>query len=396
MEPAETARLREGVIPEPRRVLLIANTDWYLYNFRLSLARSLREAGWETTLISPPGPYTARIQESGFRWLPLPIERAGMSPLMEWATLLRVWRLYRKERPLLVHHFTVKPVLYGSLVARCLGVPAIVNSITGLGHLFLTHTWSVNLLRRVVLLLYRLLFRSSKVRVIFENTSDLQFFLQHGVIRSRQASIIQGVGVDLDRFRPTSEPDGVPVVIQVSRLLWEKGIAVFVEAARKLHEKGVRARFVLVGNPDPGNPSSITQDVLMRWAEEGFVEWWGHRDDMPEVFAGCHIVALPSYGEGVPTVLLEAAACARPVVATDIPGCREVVRHGETGILVAVGDSDALAEALEALIRAPDVRARMGALGRKRAENDFSQKMIASQTIAVYEKLLAGTGQGAA
>ena len=371
-----------------RKILLFANTDWYLYNFRLSLAHLLRERGWEVVLASPPGNYTPHLEDEGFRWVPVVLSRRGVIPHQELRSLLRLNVICKKERPDVLHNFTIKPVIYGSLTGCWLGTPVVVNSITGLGYLFLSETYGARLLRSLVMPVYRYLLANPRIRVIFENDSHQELFLSRGLVRAWQTTVIQGVGVDLIRFSPTPEPSDPPVVLMASRLLWDKGVREFVEAARLFTLKKTMVRFVLVGSPDPGNPSSIPVDQIRSWVQEGLIEWWGHRNDMPDVFANSHIVVLPSYGEGVPTVLMEAAASGRPIVASDVPGCREVVCHGETGLLTRVKDPRSVAEALETLIKDKDLRRRMGQRGRKWVELRFDQKVINEQTLRVYNDAL--------
>ena len=373
---------------EPRKIILFANTDWYLYNFRLSLAHKLADQNWEVVLASPPGPYVNRFAQEGFRWESMPLSRRGLRFHQEFFTLLRMIRFYFQEKPDIAHHFTIKPVFYGSLAARISGIPAVVNSITGLGFFFLSPERHVVRLRRFVIPLYRCALASRRSRIIFENSADLDVFLDRGLARSDQVRLIEGVGVDLDRFVPTEEHKGSPVTIMAARMLWDKGAGEFVQAARLLKEKYPRARFALVGAPDPGNPSTIPEDQLYHWVQEGVVEWWGHRLDMPEVFRDAHIIALPSYSEGLPTVLLEAAASARPIVATDIPGCREAVEDNVSGLLVAVGDHVGLARSLEKLIQDEALRKKMGRAGRRLVERRFNQQMVNEKTIDMYHELL--------
>jgi len=370
-----------------RKILLFANTDWYLYNFRLSLAHQLADRNWEVVLASPPGPYVKRFAQEGFRWESMPLSRRGLRFHQEFFTLLRLIRFYFREKPDIVHHFTIKPVFYGSLAARISRVPAIVNSITGLGYFFLSAERRVVRLRRYVIPLYRCALAARRSRIIFENSADLEVFINRGLARSGQVRLIEGVGVDLDRFVPTEEHTGSPVTIMAARMLWDKGAGEFVKAARLLKEKFPRARFALVGAPDPGNPSTIPEDQLFHWIQEGVIEWWGHRLDMPEVFRDANVVALPSYSEGLPTVLLEAAASARPIVATDIPGCREVVEDQVNGFLVAVGDHIGLARSLEKLIKDEALRKKMGRAGRRLVERRFNQQVVNEKTIDTYQEL---------
>jgi glycosyltransferase involved in cell wall biosynthesis len=370
------------------KLILFANTDWYLYNFRLSLARHLDEEGWEVVLASPPGQYTKHFSQFRFRWVPIQFRRRSTRIDQEIITLLRIIWFYLKEKPDLVQHFTIKPVFYGSLAARLTGVPAVVNSVTGLGYFFLSKEAQVQRLRRFMLGLYRFALRHRRSRVIFENAFDMKVYTDLGLVDDEHARMVQGVGVDLDRFSPHPEKRGMPTVIMPARMLWDKGVREFVEAARLLKQEGLKARFALVGAPDPGNPTTIPEDQLYRWVQEGSVEWWGHRLDMPEIYRDSHLVALPSYSEGLATVLLEAAASGRPIVATDIPGCSEVVRDQITGFLVGVGDHEALARSIEVLVKDRKLRKKMGTQGREWVENRFSQQAVNQATIDIYNELL--------
>ena len=329
-------------------------------------------------LISPPGEYGQRLQEAGFHWQAFPFSRRGINPLTEGGTLLRLANFYRSEKPDLVHHFTIKCVLYGSLAARRVGVPLVVNAITGLGYVFLARNMLASLLRGVVLRLYRRALEGSEV--IFQNPDDLALFEQRGLVKAGQSTLIRGSGIDTDYFRPLPEQGSVPLVVLPGRLLWDKGVGEFVEAAQRLKDAGVRARFALVGNSDPANPASVPLDRLGTWQKEGVVEWWGWQEDMRSVYALAHIICLPSYREGVPRALSEAAACGRPLVATDVPGCREVVLHNRNGLLVRPRDAEALAHALRMLIENPSLRRRMGDEGRHLAETEFSDERITAET----------------
>jgi glycosyltransferase involved in cell wall biosynthesis len=304
--------------------------------------------------------------------------------------LLALFRLYRGLKPDLVHHITHKPVLYGSLAARLVGVPAVVNAISGLGYAFVAEGWRADRRRQLMMTLYRMALRHPRMRVIFQNREDVALFEAAGVVRADQVVLIPGSGVDLSRFKPSPEPEGTPVVVLPARMLWDKGVGDFVAAARLLRQRGVVFRALLAGESDPGNPRSIPRDQLAGWAAEGAVEWDGYRDDMARVLADCHVVCLPSsYREGVPKALLEAAAAGRPIVTTDVPGCRDVVTPGENGLLVPPRNPAALAEALEMLIASPALRVRFGSRGRARAERDFGDAAVVTTTLRVYHALLS-------
>ncbi|HNB36706.1 MAG TPA: glycosyltransferase family 4 protein, partial [Anaerolineales bacterium] len=308
------------------KVLLVSNTDWYLFRFRLSLAEYLRARGWDVILVSPPGEYVKRIEEHGFRWAEWQVGRQTVNPLGELRNLMKLRDIFKREKPDLVHLHTIKPVIYGSLAATFAGLKAIVRSVTGRGYVFLGTDLRARLLRPIVKGVYRFFLRAGGGVTIFENQADLDYFVNEGLIRADRATLIEGVGVDTEHYHPLPEPEGVPTVLLAGRLLWDKGVGEFVEAARQLKAK-MEARFILVGENDAGNPANIEKSVIEGWVKEGLLEWWGWQSDMRAVFAACHVVALPSYGEGIPTVLLEAAACGRAIVATDVSGCRDVVRN---------------------------------------------------------------------
>ena len=365
------------------RVVLFANTDWFLYNFKLSLAKALRARGDEVVLLSPPGIYGPRLREMGFRWEPLPVSRSGINPLAELAAIRRVAALYREVRPDVVHHFTIKCVIYGSLAARRVGVTRIVNSVTGLGFALLANTLKARLIRPVVLALYRRALRGTQV--IFQNVDNRNTLAAAGVLSQSTVHVIAGDGVDTERFVPALPAPDVSVLM-MARLLRSKGIAEFVEAARRVRAQMPAVRFLLAGEPDPGNPESVDVESLQRWQSEGHVEFLGHRSDALELNQSCRVAVLAStQGEGIPRALLEAAACGQPLVASDVPGCREVVVDGVTGMLVPPSDADALAAAILRLLQDAELCERLGKAGRAFVEERFSDHHITALTFAVYD-----------
>jgi glycosyltransferase involved in cell wall biosynthesis len=287
----------------------------------------------------------------------------------------------------LVHHLRLKPVMYGSIAARLAGVPAVINLLTGLGHLFTGNSPKARVLRNVVEQGCKVGFGHRNQRVIFQNPDDQDLFVSRRIADTQDCRLIRGSGVDISLFRPQPEVPGTPIVVLPARMLWDKGIGEYVVAARLLRDKGAAARLVLVGGSDRGNPTAIPVEQLQQWNGSGVVEWWGHQTDMQSVFAKSHIVCLPSYREGVPKALLEAAATGRTIVATDVPGCREVVRHGENGLLVPPHQPAPLAAALGYLIRDSAARLRMGRASRALAVSDFSLGRIISETLAVYDEV---------
>jgi len=363
------------------KIILFANTDWYLYNFRLPLALALKERGDTVLLLSPAGEYVEKLQALGFRWQGFEFERSGVNPIKEGLAVLRLWQLYRRERPDLVHHFTVKPVLYGSMAALLAGVSVIINSVTGMGYVF---AGSNNGLRILVSQLYRLVLR--RAWVIFQNPDDQAVFLSKRLVESNHIRLIRGSGVDTFRFRPSPEPQGVPVVILPARLLWEKGVGDFIEAVRILKKRQVNARFALVGDTDTGNPSAIPRKLLDEWQKQNLIEWWGWQENMAEAYERSNLVCLPTfYHEGLPKTLIEAAACGRAIVTTDVPGCREIVRQGENGLLVPARDCAGLADALQRLLENPALRQKMAENGRGIAVNEFDVRQVVQSTLEFYK-----------
>ena len=370
-----------------KKVLLVANTDWYLYNFRLSFAQYLREQGIEVLFCTPEGRYTAEMKRQGFRCIRLELSRKSLLPWNELASLFQLIRIYRQERVDLVHHHTLKPVLYGSLAARLVRVPIVVNSVTGRGYVFMGEDWRASVIRKPVRMLLRTALAASNCAVIFENEHDRQYYIDTKLIKNERTWLIEGVGVNINRFVPTPEPPGQVVILMASRMLWDKGVGVLVEAARLLRQK-VSVKMVLAGEPDPGNPSSVDERILQDWNKEGIIDWLGWREDMVQVYSMSHVVTLPSMYEGVPTTLLEAAACGQPIVATDIPGCRSVVNHGVNGYLVAPNNPMELADALERLVKDPLLRERMGKAGRSLILEKYTDACVNEATLAVYRTML--------
>ncbi|MDR7135851.1 glycosyltransferase involved in cell wall biosynthesis [Lysobacter niastensis] len=373
-----------------RKIVLFANTDWYLYNFRRSLALALRDAGHEVLLISPPGPYGERLRALGLRWEPVPMDRRSLNPLREAALLWFLWRLLRREQPDLVHAFTIKCAVYGSLAARLAQVPARINAVAGMGYVFTSQSRKARLLRPLVRALMHVALDGRNARLILQNPDDVALFERAGIVDRERIRMIPGSGVDCSRFSGGGRnPAGPLRVLLAARLLWDKGLAEYVAAARALRAQGREIEFLLAGDPDPGNPAAVTEARVRSWVEEGVVEWLGHVDDMPALLASVNIVVLPSFREGLPKGLIEAAACGLPLVTTDVPGCREVVSDGVDGLLVAARDADALADAIARLQDDPELAARLGRAARNKALAQFDENIVIRRTLETHEELLA-------
>ena len=369
-------------------ILFVANQAQYFMAHWLRRAQAARAEGYEVHVAVQDSEAVGKLREEGFVVHLIPLQRRGMNPIKEIFSLGALVNLYRKLRPDLVHHLTIKPVLYGGLAARLTRTPAVVSAITGLGYVFTQHGVFAFLLRKAVTFGYRFAMGHPCIRVTFENPDDRAQFVKHRLISERNSVWIKGAGVDISEFAPTSEHAGPPLVVLASRLLWDKGVGEFVDSARELRNAGVSARFVLVGDTDPDNPSGVPREQLELWKEKGAVEWWGWRQDIPYVLEQAHIVCLPSYyREGIPRILIEAAACGRPIVTTDLPGCREAVRDGESGLIVPARNVGRLASALRRLIDDAELRKKMGLCGRKIAESEFAEAKIIRHTLDVYQEL---------
>ena len=372
---------------QPLKVIFFVSVDWFFCSHFIGLAIALRDAGYEVVVLTSITQKKEQIEAERFRLIPLPLDRDSLNPFSSLLVLYRVYRIYRRERPALVHHFALKPILFGGVAARLSSVPHTLNSIVGAGYTSTSTGVLARCLRPLLRNALRLIMNPAGSKVIFENPDDLAECVEDRQVKSDAAVLIRGSGVELERYSPAAAVLGVPIVILVARLLWDKGIGEFVEAARILHNSGVAARFVIVGDVDLGNRASIHKSTLDRWREEGLVEFWGFRADMPEVLAQASIACLPSYREGLPKSLLEAMAASLPCVTTDVHGCREAVRHQDNGLLIPARDTQALAGALKQLILNPQLRQRMGMRGRQRAEEEFSSAVVIKQTLELYERM---------
>ncbi|MCH8999348.1 MAG: glycosyltransferase family 4 protein [Proteobacteria bacterium] len=377
-------------------LLYLVTEDWYFWSHRLPIARAARAAGWEVLVATRVAEHGERIRREGFRLVPIGLRRRSLAPWREVAAIAELARLYRRERPDLVHHVAMKPVLYGSLAAALAGVPAVVNALAGMGYVFTSSGVKARLLRPLIRTAFRWLLDRPNSRLILQNPDDIAAMtgatVAKGTVAAERVALIRGSGVDIQIFRPREEPGGTPVAVMVSRMLWDKGVGELVEAARLLRRREVPLRVVLVGPPDPDNPASIPERQLRDWDASGDIAWWGERSDIAEIWAQGQIAVLPSHREGLPKSLLEAAACGRPMVAADVSGCREIVKDGVTGLLVPPGDAGGLADALERLARDPDLRRRLGAAARDLVEREFSEEAVVAQTLALYRSLVPGAG----
>jgi glycosyltransferase involved in cell wall biosynthesis len=367
-----------------KKLIYFVTEDWYFCLHWLRIAEAAQAAGFDVSVVTRVRDHGGIILQAGLTLIPFEISRQGMNPLRELATIARLARIYRRCAADLVHNVAMKPTLYGSLAARLAGSGHVVNTLAGLGWLFTSPSLVARILKKAVITIFSQFFVHSVI--VLQNHDDAAFMKSLGL---KCVKVVRGAGVDITKFSPVADGTGRPVVILPARMLWDKGIREFVAAARMLVDRGVSAAFVLVGGTDTGNPAAVASEQLEKWVNEGVVEWWGQRNDMPEVYKQADIVCLPSYREGLPTVLIEAAACSRPIVTTDTVGCREVVRQGENGYLVPVGSTVELADALQLLLEDSALRNRLGTRGREIAVQEFAVERIIVETQAVYEELLS-------
>ena len=398
-----------------KKLLFFVTEDWYFVTHRLDLAVAAKQAGYDVTIVTQISQYESLIRDSGLNLVPISMSRRSLNIFTELAFIFRLYRIYKRINPDVVHNVTFKPVIYGTLVARLLGVKKVVNALAGLGFLFRSATTKAKLLKALVRRVLYFLLNSPKCALILQNPDDFRAIQEIGVKRNLM-HLIKGAGVNTHIFAPTIiesvtksnadttiesttesitessaettdvSHDAAPVVLLATRMLWDKGVGEFVEAAKYSAEEGYNTRFVLVGKGDAENPNSISDAQLQQWHDDGVVEWWGKRSDMPQVLNQADIVCLPSnYGEGIPKVLIEAASCAKAIVTTDTPGCREIVSHGKNGLLVPVEQPKSLYAAIHSLVLDRELREQMGAAGRNMVQAQFSLETVVSQTLELYK-----------
>ena len=365
----------------------MVNAPEFFLSHRLPLAVAAQKAGYEVHVATADGLDVQGIQSQGFTHHIVPFARSGQNPLNELATLLCLVKLFRRVKPALLHLITIKPVLYGGIAARLAGIKSVVSAVSGLGTVFLADSAVAHIRRGLVTHLYRTAFKQKRLAVIFQNPDDRDALLGLKALKPEQARMIRGSGVALADYPCLPEPEGKTVVVMAARLLRDKGVFEFVEAARLLQGRGFSVEMRLVGSPDLGNPTSVTQQGVDQWESEGYVELLGYRENIAAQYTAANIVCLPSYREGLPKSLVEAAACGRAVVTTDVPGCRDAITPNETGLLAPVKNAGALADAIEHLVSQPELRKQMGQAGRALAEEAFAIEKIVGQHMSIYREL---------
>ncbi|QAY77050.1 glycosyltransferase family 4 protein [Sphingosinicella sp. BN140058] len=361
-----------------KTILISINASWNILNFRAGLIRALQGAGYRVLALAPPDQWSEQLVQLGVEYHPLPMDKKGVSPARDGLLFLRYLAALRRLRPDVFLGYTAKPNIYGSLAAQALGIK-VINNVSGLGTAFIQGGW----LMRTVSTLYRLAFRRSEV-VFFQNGEDRDLFLDRQIVEPAKARLLPGSGIDLERFRPRTVVAGRGTVsfLLVARMLWDKGVGEFVDAARAVRDRAPEARFQLLGFLDAENRTAVSRADVERWQQEGVVDYLGHSDDVRPFIAAADCVVLPSYREGLPRSLLEASAMAKPIIATDVPGCRHITEHGVNGFLCAPRDAGSLAEAMLTVLRLSKAeREALGAAGRAKARAEFDERIVTERYV---------------
>lgn len=368
-----------------KKLLFIVNVDWFFVSHRLPIALAAIKQGFEVHIACGITDKKKLLENHGIIVHPLALSRSGLGVLNEFKTLKQLFLVIKAILPDITHCVTIKPVLYGNIVARILKVPTRVSSISGLGYVFIANGLKAKFFRLFISAFYRLALSGSQA-IIFQNSSDRDVLKSFGAVRTEQEVFIRGSGVDLNLYSVLQEPASKPVVMLIARLLIDKGVNEFASAAKIINSIRNDVRMVLVGEVDIDNPKSVSVNQIKTWADEGVLEHWGHSQHVPETIAKSNIIVLPSYREGLPKSLIEAAACGRAVITTDVPGCRDAIEHNKTGLLVPVKSSELLAKAIIKLVDNKELRYQFSINGRKLAESAFDINNVIDKHLDIYTR----------
>ena len=377
----------QNIPSQERQILYVVNEDWAFCSHFLERAIAAKMSGYVVGVATHCSIHKARIESHGIEVFPTNMTRRGLNPIREFSTILKLARIYRKFRPNIIHHVALKSIVLGSIATLSIRNVKIINAPIGMGYIFSSDDNKAHILRPLLKFTLRRLLGFRDSHVIIENQDDFNQLIHGNYVDSSKILLIRGAGVDLSIYKEEPEPKNGMTITLVARMLMDKGIREFVAAATILKERHPDAEFLLVGDVDDGNPASLRADQLKKWTQSGIVKWTGQRTDIPSILAYSNIVCLPSYREGLPKTLIEAAAVGRAIVTTNVPGCREVVEHGVNGLLIPPRDVPALARALELLINDVQLRKRMGQEGRKRAVERFSSNIIIRETLNAYRSV---------
>lgn len=377
----------------PPKILYFVGVDWFFHSHFLDRALAAKQAGYRVVVLTQSTSAHNPFAEHGIDLIDISFQRRSLNPIGLIRNLLDIRRVLKRERPDIVHQIALKPIVLGSLVCKMVGIRRVVNAVVGLGYAFSSNQVSARVVRSILSIILRFVLDRKNAVTVFENADDRAYFLNKGWTTAKAAVLIRGAGVDTEHFKPSNKATEPPIVMLLSRMLWDKGIAEFVEAARHLQQKhgSQYARFVLVGDSDDDNRGAIPRDQLSAWKSEGVINWWGFQRDVRSVLAQATISCLPSYREGLPKSLLESLAMGLPCIATDVPGCREAVKDGINGYLVNAKDPVSLANAIERLLQDSSLRAQFGRASRAMAVDEFSNRIVNHQTLEVYAKIMRET-----
>jgi glycosyltransferase involved in cell wall biosynthesis len=367
----------------------VVNEDWAFVSHFFERGVAAQAAGYSVGISAHCGEKQAMLESAGFTLYPHDISRSGTNPFIEIRNLLALVKVFRKSQPDIIHLIALKPIVIGAIAARIYGKAQVVCAPIGMGYLFSSNDRKARFLQPVIRFMLRRILSFRNTHVIIENDEDCETLISGKFVKKSNIQVIKGAGVDLSSYIATPENLDTQVVTMFARVLQDKGVVDFVEAANIVHSQFPNAVFQLVGDCDPGNPTSFSENEVRSWETAGSIKWLGYRTDVPELLAASNIVCLPSYREGLPKTLIEACAAQRAIVATDVTGCREVVSHGSNGLLVPVRNFQKLAEAISQLLRDPVQRATFAKNGRARAETEFASPIVIEQTLAVYKKVLS-------
>lgn len=378
----------EPKLINPKKILFIVNDVNFFMSHRSKIAIEAIARGYEVHVVAAPNTLIPELEKLGITYHPIRLSRSGINPASEIKSLFKLYKLLKNLKPDLVHLVTIKPVLYGGLAARLTKNTAVVAAISGLGSVFVAQSIKGKVIKWLILNFYKFSLKHKNLKVIFQNTNDRKILVSEGVVSEKNTLLIPGSGVDLSSYKALQQPTGTTTIIFASRLLKEKGVINYIDAIRIIRSKNIDAKFLLAGSPDPGNPSSVTQTEVNAWIDEGLVDYLGYRSDIANLFSQSNIVVLPSfYGEGLPKVLIEAAACARAIITTNCPGCRDAIVENVSGILIEPQNTQMLADAIEKLIKDPELRNSMGLEGRKLAEAKFDITDVVNTHLQTYHEL---------
>ena len=370
------------------RLLFVVNTLSFFLSHRYPIAEKALQEGYEVHVACSVDTPMDDLQSHGLYIHPIPLHRSSISLFSNAVTFFYLLHLFIKLRPNIVHLVTIKPIIFGGLAARVTAIPAVVASISGLGFIYTSDGFMALCRKKFVNLAYRIALSHSNINVIFQNDEDRKIILSSTGLNKENTKLIKGSGVDLDRYAFSPMPSGIPIVAFIARLLKDKGLLEFLKAAEEFAELGISARFIVVGQMDTDNPASVTWEVLNPFIKNQAIEFWGHRDNINDIIRACSIVVLPSYREGFPKTLMEAAACGRPIVTTDVPGCRDAIIDGKSGVLVPPKNIKALRNAIANLIRHPKNCTSFGKAGRALAETEFDINFIVAKHMSLYSSML--------